>query len=244
MNVKGIYQQSSPVSASNKLFLCTFRGVLVLGVMRFSVPIAVLLIAYAGPLILCAGAAGHKTFTSADGLFQFTYPASLPLFTQNVAENVRGFSYAPVCQEDALVCVAYPSTEFKYSNFEAAGFYVEEIPATSKHECLTSPDVAELDTGAPGYTYHLVFDIPPKDPVKVINGVNFEHGITGGAAAGHSTSEDVYRNFHDGKCYELTIAWTYTDAEADPPYVPLTPSQQQHIRDELNAMLSSFKFLR
>ena len=77
--------------------------------------------------------------------------------------------------------------------------------------------MAEVDTGAPGYTSHMVFDVPPKEPAKVINGVKFEHGITGGAAAGHGIFEDVYRNFHDGKCYELTIAWTYSEAEADPP---------------------------
>ena len=136
--------------------------------MRFLVPIAVLLIASVGPLILRAGTPSHKTFTSPDGLFQFTYPASLPLFAQNIPENVRGFSYIPVCQDDALVCLAYPGTEFKHSDFEAAGFYIEEIPATSKHECLTSPNVVELDTRAPNYTSHMVFDVPPKDPVRVI----------------------------------------------------------------------------
>jgi hypothetical protein len=35
--------------------------------------------------------------------------------------------------------------------------------------------------------------------------VSFLHGASGGVGLGHSIGTDLYRAFHKGRCYELSI---------------------------------------
>ena len=124
----------------------------------------------------------------------------------------------PVCGEDALVCVLYPEQEFKGTNFGAASFQVREIleggiPPNSADWCVT-PETQDN----PG------FMISAGHPTAVIGGISFIHGSTDGAAMGHSNETQVYRAFHKGCCFELSVSETETSPDmSEPRMKTLTP---------------------
>ncbi|MFY9531642.1 MAG: hypothetical protein WBC04_24575 [Candidatus Acidiferrales bacterium] len=148
-----------------------------------------------------------------------------------------GSSYIPVCS-DGAVCVVSHRSNYQGSNFEAASFQVREINgATTQRACLTSPMRA---ANVPE------FDIATEDPTRIINGVSFLHGISIDAGLGHHMSTDLYRAFHHGRCYELSINVAITSfANFDPGTVKeFTHDDEQRVRSELTLVLDSFRFLK
>ena len=55
------------------------------------------------------------------------------------------------------------------------------------------------------------FEIDPKNPSRVIDGVHFAHQWVGAAAMSHDIQINSYRGFKNGKCYELDIRVAYTN---------------------------------
>ena len=179
---------------------------------------------------------GQQTFRSPDGTFRFTYPSSYTLYTGSETDET-GF-YMPVCQS-AVACVAYPRTTYAGTNFLAAAFQAREIDdATTENVCLRPPILAA--NGGPQ------FNTATKNPTKIINGVSFLHGISGGVAMGNYMNSDLYRTFYRSKCYELSISISATRFENfDPGAVrEFTSGDEQRVTNELTMILNSFRFLK
>ena len=168
---------------------------------------------------------GHQTFSSPDSSSQFTYPDSYALFTGRVCEP-----------EPAIACVVFPESRYPGTTFVGASFDEREIDeATTKSTCLTSPMRA---VNVPE------FGIATEDPKRIINRVSFLHGISISVGSGTVVTTDVYRAFHNGKCYELSLNLaTKQFANYDAGTVKEFTGEDS-VRNELTAILDSFRFLK
>lgn len=177
-----------------------------------------------------------RTFKSPDGSFQFTYPNSYAVYTGDEAEDAgRRLSYIAVC-ENALVCVVYPESKYKGTNFEAASFQVREVDdAKSAKACLT-PRVSAPNASD--------FSVDSEKPKRTIDGVLFLHGVRGEGGLGHSMSTDIYRAFHNGSCYELSVNLAVTSFGAFDPGTIQEFKDASRVRDELLKVADSFRFLK
>jgi hypothetical protein len=153
-----------------------------------------------------------ETFKSADGRFQFTYSSFLVRCTGESHEDgyLANWSpdsceaYSPVCDvpgslpdsqgSNPIVCFAYRNDRFRdYPAFEAAAFSVGEIGwATTNKACLS---------GSRGWA------IDPRGTGKItsINGIKFKMFEPFSVGSGNYLDEHVYRAFHSGRCYQLSI---------------------------------------
>jgi len=87
------------------------------------------------------------------------------------------------------------------------------------------------------------FLISAEHPVELIGGIQFLHGVNGGAATSHFFSIDLYRVFHKQRCFELSISQTGTDPNiSDPPTKTLTPAQGKRLDQTMSLILHSFRF--
>jgi hypothetical protein len=170
----------------------------------------------------------HPTvFTGTDGAFQFSYPSDLQVCTAgNIAPCISPYYIAP-CENDAIVCVVYPAKRFEGTSFSVAAFQVRAIH--TERERMT-PDVCvtpyPADSSA-GVSEWPVFLISARRPAEIIGGVLFVHEIAGEAAMSHSSSVDLYRDFHRQKCYELSLSEAGTNST--PPMKTLPPAQQKDV---------------
>ena len=177
-----------------------------------------------------------KTFSSADGDFQFQYPSWFVDCAHATGEDASScVSYMPICSgtrtsEGAQpVCVAYPRSKVgEGTNFGGAAFVVDKF--RDAHDESTCTNVEEDAAG-------------PKSH-QTINGVDFAVGELDGAAGGHALGGSVYRTFRNQTCYELDINVAAVDpgiydAEGRPKRFDVTP-----IYRALEQVLASFKFLK
>jgi hypothetical protein len=190
-------------------------------------------------------APAHLTvFTNPDGAFRFSYPSDFSICTAGKTEPCaqEGLS---ACMDDAIVCVVYPPEKFLNTDFEAASFEVREI--RTKQEMMT-PDVCVTppQRGDPDFRFYWPpFLISAEQPTKVIGGVLFVHGSTGEVAMSHSSTVDIYRAFHGGRCFELSVDQSGINTEgSDPPIKQLTIAQLNEIGDAFDQILNSFRFLK
>jgi hypothetical protein len=168
---------------------------------------------------------GHPIFLSPDGTSQFTYPGAYALFTGKACEP-----------EPAIACVVFPESRYPGTTFVGASFDEREIDeATTKSTCLRSPMRA---VNVPE------FDIATKDPKRIINRVSFLHGISVSVGSGTATTTDVYRAFHNGKCYELSLNFATTQFANYPTGTVKEFTDEDRIRHELTTILDSFRFLK
>jgi hypothetical protein len=183
-----------------------------------------------------------RTFTNSDGAFRFVYPSDFQVCTRAKVDPCNQ-SFIPVCEPDAFVCVVYPAKPFKDTSFGAASFQVREIFA--ENEMMTA-DICV--TPRPDKYGDKVSDFPSflisaEHPVELIGGIQFVHGVTGGAATSHSLSIDLYRAFHKQRCFELSFSQTETDPNvSDPPMKTLTPAQGKKLDEGMKLILHSFRF--
>ena len=182
-----------------------------------------------------APTASH-TFKSPDGSFQFTYPTSFTLYTgSDAAKAGRSLSYNPIC-DVSIACVVYPATTYAGTNFDAASFQLLDIrDATSSKACLTppfsSPNVAD-------------YVLDSRRPTRVINRVVFIHGTSGDAGLSHYLDADLYRAFHNGTCYELSVNIAQTSYAAYDEGTVKQFLDWQHVHDALMKIVDSFEFLK
>src|SRR5450631_805773 len=122
-----------------------------------------------------------KTFTSTDGTFQFSYPSTFETCTKG---NIRQclHSFIPPCNEDAIVCVVYPTDQFKNSNVDEVAFQVREIPhdlvPLTPDECVTPLPPKTQDK----WSLYPEFYISSEHPQELIGGIVFVHGFYGDGA--------------------------------------------------------------
>jgi hypothetical protein len=115
------------------------------------------------------------------------------------------------------------------TNFQAAAFSVNELKGiVAESECMkvneATPHVGKTNN-------------------ETVNGVLFEVIETDGVGLGNFIQGYVYRNFHNGKCYELDIRIASSNiANYDPGTVKSFDSET--VRRTFRAALASFRFLR
>lgn len=173
-----------------------------------------------------------KTFRSADGIFQFKYPASYQLTMGDPpAEVVR--SMFPVCK-GPLACVLYPRSEYAGTNFQAAGFQVREVSqAKTREACLDVP-AADVPTSA----------IPKSEQKRMIGRFVFTHGRSGDVGMGNFLESDFYRVFHIHRCYELGVNIATSAFVNFEPGSIKEFTDQQRVQSRLVTIVDSFRFLK
>jgi hypothetical protein len=179
-----------------------------------------------------------NTFTNSDSEFRFVYPADFKVCTKAKFDPCNHF-YIPVCEPDSFVCVVYPAEQFKDTNFGEASFQVREI--LTEREMMTAnvcvTPYPRKDSDWPDFL------ISAEQPVELIGGVQFLHGVAGGVATSHSLSIDLYRVFHKQRCFQLSVSKTETEPHvSDPPMKTLTPAQEKRLNQAMSLILHSFRF--
>ena len=192
-----------------------------------------------------SGQTAQKTsiFTNSDGAFRFVYPTDFLVCTRGKIDTCNQ-SFIPICERDALVCVVHPAEGFKDTSFEAASFQVREILTEQEmmtaDVCVTPYPRKEGDT----VSRWPEFLISAEHPVERIGGVEFVHGVNGGAATGHSSGIELYRAFHQQRCFELSVSEAGANPNiSDPPLKTPTLAQQQKLDQTMSDILHSFRFI-
>lgn len=189
-----------------------------------------------------------ETFRSPDGVFQFKYSSNLIQCTtttdnseNTVSQNPSSCSaYYPFCGNYYVslrivttVCLALPLDEMKeYFTFEGTAFSVSEVGKADNEElCLTPPPNA--------------FNSPKDIKRAAINNTQFTRFRVASGGMSQWVGGDVYRTFHRGKCFELSLLRVLVDPGAmDDPGKPLTDEVWNRLGAPLNQALNSFQFLK
>lgn len=195
---------------------------------------------------LCAQTA-TKIFTDPDGGFSFRYSNQLIHCEQKKQQVGGGYywtevntcvSFAGVCDDligqqenqTSKACFGYPRNKFTQSpTFASATFSVEIVDhdATEK-SCLAGPP-----------------EDADKHGTAVIHGTSFAVFETGAGGMNQDTEADIYRTFHEGKCYQLGVnRATIQDGVFDPPVRELSDADWREINGTLEQARKSFRFLK
>jgi len=189
--------------------------------------------------VMLAAQSKPRAFTDPDGNFQFKYsPVLVQCNLEGTGQGQNGF-WAPdgcLCDDEdsvtTLACFAYPKEKFKDKpTFVGAAFFVAEVhPAITPDACLE------------GSRYWLVRIV---ESTK-INAINFRHFRISDAWTSHYQSGDMYRAFHNKKCYELEIQEIDGSFGAyDPGTIKeFTKRDAEEVRARLEQALESFVFLK
>jgi hypothetical protein len=134
-------------------------------------------------------------------------------------------------ESSTLACFAYEKSRFKnHPVFEAGTFSVAEVKeATTQENCTSLPSGYYFDPRRNGLT-------------KILNGITFKQFELSEGGMGHGLERQVFRNFHEGKCYELSVKLAVIS-----PGALATDSGQEFrkkVRDRLEQPLYSFRFLK
>jgi hypothetical protein len=213
-------------------------------VLWFSI-VAVLFGSLCGPPVILRAHSTLQTFTSQDRAFKFQYSPVLIHCTSQQSEEGYPGSRVPdacssqqgVCDDAAsstttIACFAYPKDDFKDKpTFSAAAFFVAEVrAATTPGACLK---------GSPNW---LILS-SQSTRINSISGKLFR--ITSEWMSGGQDGE-IYRVFHDKRCYEFGIQEaTSSPAAYDPGTIKeFTERDSAEVRARLKQALNSFTFLK
>lgn len=198
-----------------------------------------------------------EMFKSPDGTFLFHYPKSLvlcqPQYQKPDPDNPSDETsiltrwspdsceaMLPVCpgtalpetasgplHPDPIVCIAYPQSAYKGTNFDGAALSVSVVPAVVGKDCF------EDRLG------------PQKTHWGKVAGERAKISENGEGGLSHGLSSDVFHIFHHARCYDIEIRLTQTSAGAyDPGTIKIiSNSEEERIRKELLGILHSFRFL-
>jgi hypothetical protein len=184
------------------------------------------------------------TITSRDALFQVRYPQFLVRCQHLDGENPDVWSpenacaaSIPVCDSsvhagNVLACLAYPTSEFRRSELQAAAFAVSRLDGfPTASECTNrwgSRDVSDVHD-------------------KNIHGVKFQAATVAEKQTSYVAEHAIYRTFHKGACYELdvnlSLALDSAFAAEDVPR-KLPPEERAKINASLTQALDGFRFMK
>jgi hypothetical protein len=204
-------------------------------------------------LVLCAAPTDAsaqtrlQTYKSPDERFQFKYSRVLVRCSEpDRDEGKRGGwfpdscdGYVPVCDErgdpanNTLVCLAYPKVEFNdYPTFEAATFSVALIETVrTERDCYSQ-------------LLNQAVDKPGSAKFAKINGVKFRIFLSFTSSSNQGVEGRLYRTFHEGSCYQLSIRAETVPAEIfDPGVKVLSKKDWANVNGRLEECLRSFRFL-
>lgn len=198
--------------------------------------LAVLLLSLSTPLALPFQSMSGGTYISADRSFQLNVPPGYGVHTGK--DKLYG-SYIPICHDDSLVCITYPSGQYKGTTFEDASVEVTLLAPKTSQACL-NPGTFDLSTYSDA-----AFQIDAKSPTRVIDGAPFWHASVGAGASSHDVVGDRYRGYKNGRCYELSLAVTFTNFAAFPAGTvkEFTTQDQMRVATQLRRILGSFRSL-
>jgi hypothetical protein len=182
-----------------------------------------------------------KTFTAPDGAFNVRYWDQLVRCKPNGEPANICSAYHAVCDGllvgeqygVAVACFAYPRNKFTNTPaFEAATFSVEVLDAHATAKiCLAGPEEEGLDVDKHGTTR--------------IHGVSFAAFEFGEGGMNQGVDVELYRTFHNGKCYQLGINRAGADPTVfDPPVRDLSDADEREVNGTLKQALKSFQFLK
>jgi hypothetical protein len=139
----------------------------------------------------------------------------------------------PVCARESVACFLFPVTALAHSTISALGMSVNVYRDLRTAEACNA--VLEGDGS--------------RDPTKrvAIHGVEFQSAETGDAATSHSAGYEVYRTFHSGVCFEISIGTSSIDVSpeeyADLGITAGNPPNLKEMDKQLHRMLASFRFV-
>lgn len=179
----------------------------------------------------------------------FVYPLNFKLYLgDDAVEAGRLAAWAPLCgaavaSSGVAACVTYQSAMYEDTNFRGASFQIRNVErAHSAVEC-------SIPEKYPGGGSDFYPDL--KHPTKAINAIEFVHGSRGGSNMGHRADTEMYRAFRKDTCGEVSFTINTDILEDEPdvtddraPEKPFTKADDQQVRNDLEKILSSFRFLR
>ena len=171
---------------------------------------------------------GWNTYNSPDKYgFSIKYPGDLG-FDTNI-EHVRALAYIPVCDEGMAACVYISRDKYPGTNFDGAGVSVNIQNS--------------LNTEAKCYDFKVSTNAAQNPGGDVsINGVSFKSATGGDAATGHFDKIQVYRNFHDGTCYEISTHIGSTNLGNYPPGT-VKQFDENQVWQKLQGVVNTFMFV-
>jgi hypothetical protein len=178
-----------------------------------------------------------QTFISSDGNFQFMHSTILVhcatergSWTPAEACSSQGGPCDDVSSSGTVVCFAYPRDRFtRKPAFGGAAFFVAEVEkATTEKACLAGEDWLVHETES-----------------TTINDVRFKVFHISDAWMSGSQGGDIYRTFHEKRCYELGIqqVWVSTGGLDAGTFQEFTKEDALMVRLRLKEALDSFRFL-
>ncbi len=102
-------------------------------------------------------------------------------------------SYIPQCDQGFNYCIYYNASTYKGTNFESAGISIKNVTASlpTSEACMTAnPD------GYAGASSTVPMTTSPYYSLSVFANL-------GNAAAGHYATDNIYRLYYGGRCYEF-----------------------------------------
>ncbi len=186
-----------------------------------------------------------KTFFGAE--FTFQYASLLVPCEKKEQGTGDGYywaqpscnAYFPVCDDDAsagsetVVCIAYPREKFADApTFEAAAFSVATISGVrSDKECLSGPQ-------------DWLPEWKKSTGIETINQIKFKVFEVGEAGMSQGVSGQLYRAFHENKCYQLSIRMANANEGAfDGDIVEFTKEDLDEVHSRLEQARDSFRFV-
>ncbi len=179
-----------------------------------------------------------QTYTSKDGVLQFKYSRVLVHCTPERGSWVPADAcLSQLCDDPGgsattFACFAYPKDNFKDKpTFIGAAFFVAQVrAATNQKTCLEGSQNWLIRSGQN----------------TRINAISFKRFRISDAWTSGRQGGDIYRVFHDKKCYELGIQEAHASAGAfDPGTIKeFTKRDSDEVRTRLKQALDSFTFLK
>jgi hypothetical protein len=178
---------------------------------------------------------------SADHAVEVRYPKSLLVCKHNDGENPDVWSPngcaadIPVCDTsghsgNVLLCLAYPTADFRGSELQAAAFAVSRIDNFNSDECTQK--WARINT--------------TEIHSEKIGSLKFQLARAEESERSHVADQHIYRIYHKA-CYELdinvVIALDTAFAAEDVPR-KLTAGEREQIMSVLEQALAGFRFVK
>lgn len=158
--------------------------------------------------------------------FSLQYPEEFGFDTDY--NRVKGLAYIPVCDQNMAACAYISRDKYPGTNFDGAGVSVNiDQSLNSETKC---------------YNFKVATNAAQNQVADVnINDVIFKSATGGDAGLGHSETVKVYRNFHNGMCYEIAARVGQT-AIGNYPEGTVKPFDENQVWQKLQSVVSTFLF--
>ncbi|MDR3643127.1 MAG: hypothetical protein P4L74_05900 [Candidatus Doudnabacteria bacterium] len=148
--------------------------------------------------------------------------------------QVKALAYIPVCDNNMVACAYIARDKYPSTNFDGAGVSVNILVfaqlESTKGQVQLCYDFSDPTNAA-----------QKPVPDVTINGVDFKSATGGDAGAGHFEQIQVYRNFHNGQCFEISQHVASTNI-GNYPAGTVTQFNTDEILQKLQGVVNTFSF--